>query len=385
MLIGWSGGAAGTGAEQRLLPAGVKLGWSIVNVGTAPVTNRAEIIASLNHEQGRPEVSFTFHRPVASTLGPIAAPPSVDGALQSGQAAWSGGNTGVGCGGTVAGGGRTTPYPTGRLVSFETLPQSGSMTAMSSSMAASGEAQQEIANRMRTNGRDVLTALSVTPKLMGGLERELGALLKEQEADVEVFERLRLKFEAEVSKLAEEHEKNYERAVKKDQKKGTGRHSADKWCTAAASEVRACEAKYVTALRERADRVLRNRRLVAELYASGMETIQVRTGTAFVEMLHVARLKRLACHCCAGETDGRLQRSCGRGSGGPGRVWRPRLCAAANPEAADQRPGPPPPAAGAAPAVHARRQGVHAEAALRPQRGPAGLGVGSRRAAVVPV
>jgi hypothetical protein len=159
-------------------------------------------------------------------------------------------------------------------------------------MAASGEAQQEVANRLKDQGRGVLAVLNVTPKLMGGLEREVAALLKEQEADVEVFERLRLKFEAEVSKLAEEHEKNYERAVKKDQKKGTGRHSTDKWCTAAAAEVRACEAKYATELREKADRVLRSRKLVAELYLSGWETIQVRTGAAFVfEALPPARLK----------------------------------------------------------------------------------------------
>ena len=54
--------------------------------------------------------------------------------------------------------------------------------------------------------------------MIAALEREVAALLKEQEVEVEAFERLRAKFEAELIKIAEDHEKNYERALKKDQK-----------------------------------------------------------------------------------------------------------------------------------------------------------------------
>ena len=118
--------------------------------------------------------------------------------------------------------------------------------------------------------------MASTPKSIAALEREITALLKTQEAEVEDFVKMRSKFETELTKIADDHEKNYQRAVRKDQKKGTGRHSADKWTTAAATDVRACEAKYANELRTRADRMLRGRQLVAELYLRGMETIQVR-------------------------------------------------------------------------------------------------------------
>ena len=77
-----------------------------------------------------------------------------------------------------------------------------------------------------------------------------------------------------MQKISDDHEKSYARAVKKDQKKGTARHSADKWCTAAATELRECEAKYAQEMRTQAQRVLGQRTLMAQQYLIGLEAVK---------------------------------------------------------------------------------------------------------------
>ena len=291
VLSGWAG-EAGTAAEQRLASAGVVLGWHIVQVGGVHVSNRADVIARLGQETGQAQVSFTFRR---QDLGPTGG--GGGGGGGGGVAAAAVAQSGGGGGGGAS---RVERHPhryaAGRVVAFETLANpSPSQSAMSAGTAGLGQA----ATGVKEKGRGVLTSMAAAPKMIAALEREVAALLKEQEVEVEAFERLRAKFEAELIKIAEDHEKNYERALKKDQKKGTGRHSADKWTTAAASDVRACEAKYANEMRTRADRVLNARQLVAELYLRGMEAIQVRVISAGARLCsgqHVCHVL-LVCAC----------------------------------------------------------------------------------------
>ena len=77
-----------------------------------------------------------------------------------------------------------------------------------------------------------------------------------------------------MQKISDDHEKSYARAVKKDQKKGTARHSADKWCTAAATELRECEAKYAQEMRTQVQRALGQRTLMAQQYLIGLEAVK---------------------------------------------------------------------------------------------------------------
>jgi hypothetical protein len=262
VLSGWTD-TAGKGAERRLKSFGVGLGWRIMTVAGHPVANRADVVTRLGETTGHAQVSFTFCRT-----------PAVDDATGGGAPA----PVPVGDGGhsTPATGehGLQASRSLGRLVAFETLAH----CPPSHSVMAAGT--EQAATQSKDCGRSVLSFLASAPKTIAALEREITALLKEQEAEQDEFLKLRVKFEAEVTKITEDHEKNYERAVRKDQKKGTGRHSSDKWTTAAATDVRACEAKYANELRMRADRMLRGRRLVAELYLRGMETIQVRAARA---------------------------------------------------------------------------------------------------------
>jgi len=258
VLSGWTD-TAGRGAERQLKSLGVGLGWRIMKVDVHPVSNRADVVARLGEKTGHAQVSFTFCQTIV-----------LDDAMGGGRPAPL----------QVPDAGRSMPAPggyglqasrsIGRLVAFETLAQS----PPSHSVMAAGTEQS--VSQLKDQGQAVLSFLTSLPKTITALEREITALLKEQEAEVAEFLKLRSKFEGEVAKIAEDHEKNYERAVRKDQKKGTGRHSADKWTTVAATDVRACEAKYANELRMRADRMLRGRQLVAELYLRGMDTIQVR-------------------------------------------------------------------------------------------------------------
>eukprot|EP01044_Picomonas_judraskeda_P002135 COSAG03_NODE_146_length_11610_cov_7.478586_1_plen_694_part_00 len=261
-LSAWTA-TAGKGAERILQLAGVGLGWRIVKVAGYPVMNRADVIARLGQTIGDAQVSFTFSQTAAlnDAMSGTTAPVHAD------DRSWS---TSPPAGERVE-----ASRSLARLVAFETMPHP---PPSQSAMTASTD---QAASQLKDQSRAVLSFLTSTPKSIAALEREMAILLKEQEAEVEEFLKLRSKFEVEVVKISEDHEKSFERAVRKDQKKGTGRHSADKWTTAAATDVRACEAKYANELRMRADRMLRGRQLVAELYLRGMETIQVRTRHAY--------------------------------------------------------------------------------------------------------